>query len=270
MKVVVCIKHAPRRVSVDPLTAEVRVDPHDIGLSAADESALELALQLSGADDVTAVTAGPVAAEESLRAAAAIGASILVRCPGPADAGSRQVAAALAEVSAGADLVLCGDYSSDRGSGSVPGFIAAALGAAQALGVVSLERSDDGLLAQRRLDRGRREVLRVPSPAVVSVEGGVARLRRASIRGLVDSGQAAIALGPAVSDAVHRPLRPHRPRVQLRTPPPAEASPFERIQAVTQATSSRTPPRLLTLDPPQAADAILDQLRTWGYLPELD
>ena len=39
----------------------------------------------------------------------------------------------------GAGLVLCGDLSADRGSGSVPAFLAAHLGAAQALGLVAVE-----------------------------------------------------------------------------------------------------------------------------------
>lgn len=266
MQVAVCLKHAPRRVRVDPLTAAVTFDEHDVGLSAADEAALELALRIG--EHVTAVTAGPEAAVASLRAASAVGAHRLVRCPGRGDESSAHVASALAAAVAGADLVLCGDHSADRGSGSVPGFVAAELGIAQALGVVDLTSDDDGLEVHRRLDRGRREVLRVPSPAVVSVEGGVARLRRASLRGVVDAEQAVVDVGPAVEPSVVRPLRVHRPRVQLRPAPSPDAAPFERIQQVTQATATRTPPRLLTLAPADAADAIVEQLRAWGYLED--
>lgn len=263
MEVVVCLKHAPRRVQVDPLTAATSVDPHDVGLSAADEAALELGLQIG---TVTAVTAGPVAAEASLRVAASVGAQRLVRCPGRGDESSAHVAAALAEVARGADLVLCGDRSADRGSGAVPGFVAGILGVAQALGVVGVDLGDGELVAHRRLDRGRRELLRVTGPAVVSVEGAVARLRRASLRGVVDAESASVATGPVVAPSAARALHPHRPRVQVRPAPDPSMSPFERIQSVTQATVSRNPPRLLTLEPGAAADAILDQLRTWGYL----
>jgi hypothetical protein len=36
--------------------------------------------------------------------------------------------------------------------------------------------------------------------------------------------------------------------------------------ALTGALSERTPPRSLVLDPPEAAAAIVAQLREWGYL----
>ena len=79
--------------------------------------------------------------------------------------------------------MVCGDVSADRGSGSVPAFVAAELGVAQALGLVE-RRPATATAARRvtrRLDGGRREVLAVTAPAVLSVEGAVARLRRASL-----------------------------------------------------------------------------------------
>jgi electron transfer flavoprotein beta subunit len=49
-------------------------------------------------------------------------------------------------------------------------------------------------------------------------------------------------------------------------PPPAGASPRERILDLTGALVDRTPPEQVVLDPASAADRILSQLRTWGYL----
>ena len=72
----------------------------------------------------------------------------------------------------------CGGWAVDRGSGSGPAFLAHGLAAAQALGWVLVERRADELRAERRLDRGRREVVRLLTPAVVSVEAGAAVLRR--------------------------------------------------------------------------------------------
>ena len=67
------------------------------------------------------------------------------------------LAAAVRERYGVPDLVLCGDRSADRGTGSFPAFLAAALNAAQALGVVRLEPEGDGeLRVHRRLDGGRR------------------------------------------------------------------------------------------------------------------
>ena len=125
-------------------------------------------------------------------------------------------------------LVLCGDRSADRGTGALPAFLAHELGAAQALGLVSLEAdpasADAGraVLAQRRLDGGWRERLTVPLPAVCSVEGAGVRLRRASLEGALAAAGSAVAAGglrrwpgtaadgptPAVRVGASRPFRP--------------------------------------------------------------
>jgi electron transfer flavoprotein beta subunit len=95
-------------------------------------------------------------------------AELLVRALGPNDLDAR--------------VVVCGDLSQDRGSGAVPATIAHHLDSCQALGLLEVEQeSDTTLLATRRLDGARRERIRIPVPAVLSVEGGVANLRRASL-----------------------------------------------------------------------------------------
>ena len=156
------------------------------GVSAADEAALELGLTFAGdagADAfVTVATVGPPAAESALRGAVARGARRAIRVDSPRDLRSDAVAAALAPFAVGCTWVLCGDYSLDRGSGSVPALIAAQRGITQALGLVDVGADGEGRLrALRRLDGGRREELSVSSPAVVSVEGSIARLRRVSL-----------------------------------------------------------------------------------------
>ena len=178
-------------------------EPHDerfAGASPADRAALELALQqakeLGGT--VTAVTVGPPATETVLRDAVAAGADRAVRVDGPAAMLSSDVAAGIAGVAEGAAWVWCGDYSLDRGTGSVPAFLAAALGAQQALGVIDVQFAAPGPAARvtRRLDGGRREVLDVTGPAVVSVEGAVADLRRAGLGALRVATSASIDVVP--------------------------------------------------------------------------
>ena len=100
------------------------------GVSAADEAALEVGAHSwrgdAGADaSVTVATVGPPAAEAALRGAVARGADRAVRVDSPRDLRSDAVAGALAPLAAGCTWVLCGDYSLDRGSGSVPALIAA-------------------------------------------------------------------------------------------------------------------------------------------------
>jgi electron transfer flavoprotein beta subunit len=296
----VCLKWVERRPEVDPLTGEVATDARTSGASEADRSALEWALRLGEAwgAEVVAVTAGAAEAEPVLREALAAGADRAVRVDLPAGAASSAVAAGLAEALAGATAVVCGDWSLDRGSGSVPAFLAARLGAAQALGLVAIELDAPGVgsvgpdsgtpagdapgvggagragpvvRVERRLDGGRRERLTVAAPMVLSVEGRD-RLRRADLDGLLRAREAPIELVPAPSataalSAGVPPLRtgPYRPRPR-ELPPPVGGSARERILALTRALVDRTPPELVTLDPAAAADRVLAQLRTWGYL----
>jgi electron transfer flavoprotein beta subunit len=230
-----------------------------------------------------AVTAGTAEAEPVLRDALAAGADRAVRVDLPAGAASAAVAAGLAAALAGAAAVVCGDWSLDRGSGSVPAFLAARLGAAQALGLVSIDidvpaGGTPGLAphapavrAERRLDGGRRERLSVAAPMVLSVEGRD-RLRRADLDGLLRARTAPIEVvaTPAAATALSADtpvLRtgPYRPRARV-LPPPAGGSARERILALTGALVDRTPPELVTLDPASAADRLLAQLQAWGYL----
>lgn len=272
--VAACLKWAALRPEVDPLDATVREGPHSSGASPADQAALEHALRLAEAwgAAVVAVTAGPPAATGVLREALAAGAARAVRVELEPGAPSPAVAAGLAEVLGGVGVVCCGDASVDRGSGSVPAFLAAHLGAAQALGLVELRPSPSGpgrLAATRRLDRGRRERLELDAPAVVSVEGGSARLRRAALGAVIAARSAAVDVHvparhtpPAVRVARSAPFRP-RPRVLAGPDPTAPAR--ERILALTVAATSHEPPRLLHLAPGEAAQAILDQLAQWGH-----
>jgi electron transfer flavoprotein beta subunit len=175
---------------------------------------------------------------------------------------------------AGITSVWCGDHSLDRGSGAVPAFLAAELGSAQALGLVDVELDSRAgrVTAWRRLDRGRREHVRLDGPGVLSVEGSTARLRRAALGAVMSSGRAPIEVvtpAPAVREAsgvtdTHL-LRPFRPRARV-LPGPAGATALDRVRALTESTAtSRHGHEVVVLDPPAAADRILDALAAWGY-----
>jgi electron transfer flavoprotein beta subunit len=272
--VAVALKYVDLRPEVDPLTGTVRHDRRSLGLSLADAAALEWALRLGEAWElpVTAITAGPAWAQRVLLDAATFGAARLVRVPAEAGAPSEAVAHALAPLLGDAVVVCCGDYSADRGSGSVPAFLAGQLEAAQALGLTVLTPEGTGVLVgQRRLDGGRRERLRVSAPAVISVEPGAARLRRAPLSGLMAASQAAIetAATDAVTDRRRRVhvLRtaPYRPRPRT-LPPPSGGSPRDRLLALTGSESERTPPRVVRATPEEAADELIRYLKDQGYL----
>lgn len=288
--VAACLKWVDHRPSVDPLTGAVSTDGRTSGPSPADEAALEWALRIGEAWGLptVAVTAGGRQADAMLADAVAAGADRALRVemgPGVNGAGA---AAGLAEVLSGAAMVVCGAWSLDGGTGSVPAFLAAHLGAAQALGLVEVRLADldpfdlgpagadppvafPSVLAVRRLDGGRRERLAVSAPAVLSVEADTARLRRSSLLGVLHDGAAVVEVHTPVAaglPSTGTPMPgPYRPRTHALAPP-AGGSARERILALTGATGPRSSgAKVVTLAPGEAADAILAALREWGYLP---
>ena len=239
------------------------------GISPADQAALELALrhgELLG-EPVVVVTAGGVGAERALRDAMACGADRAVRIGGVGP-DSRAVATALAGVLRGARFVWCGDVSSDRGSGSVPASLAALVDARQALGGVAAELGDGtSIVVTRRLDGGRREVLSAAEPCVVSVEGGVARLRRAGLAASLRAGSAEVevVVAPVAAERHLQPLvRPYRPRARALAAP--HGGTLERLRQLTDSAGIAAHGERVTLDPPAAAERIVSALREWGYL----
>ena len=248
-------------------------EPHDSrfsGMSHADQSALEFALQQaeSTGATVTAITVGPPGAEKVLRDALACGAHHAVRIEGPTTTSGTDVATAIADHITDARWVWCGDYSLDRGAGSVPAFIAAHLNAQQALGIIHASIEGDAVHATRRLDGGRRELLEVTAPAVVSVEGATARLRRATLAAVRAAASATIPVVSATTP-MHRAefmVRPYRPRARV-LPAPEGATALERLRVLTDAAAaSAARGDTVRLEPADAAARIVRALREWGFL----
>lgn len=277
--VVVLLRCTDLRAEVDPLSGAISRDPRAAAMSASDAAALEHGLRIAdlwGAR-VLAMTAGGPETEGPLREALALGAEVR-RVPLTASyleelaADERALAQALVAALHGEvpDLVMCADRSADRGTGALPAFLAHELGCVQAPGLVSLELLDGELIAERRLDFGRRERMRIPLPAVCSVEAAGLRLRRASLPAALMAAKAevpvaAVTVRPGAVRVVQaRPARP-RPR---HLPAPTGTS-RERLLALTGALLSHEPPTVVgPVDAAGAADALLDFLVRHGYLSE--
>jgi len=285
--IVAALSWSWRETEVDPLTGALRANLHDRGPSVPELAALEHALRLAERWDaqVVAASVAPAEADEMLRDALAVGAAQALRVeparwmarPRPVGlVGGEQesavaLAAALRQHYGVPDLVLCGDLAADRATGSFPAFLAASLGAAQALGCVRLEPVDGRVLrAHRRLDGGRREVLLVRPPAVVSVEAAGVRLRRAGLPATLARKDAAITVASTPAAAAARRIRiigahPYRPRPRELPVPTGTA--LRRTLELTGALVPRTPPTVVgPLPPDQAASELLVYLRRYGYL----
>ncbi len=273
--IAVLMKVVDLRVEVDPLTGEpaAHSSSQALGASPADHAALETALQLAGSEPVMVVTACSAAAADAadavLREWIAAGATRVVRLELADGASSAEVAAAIAPVVAEARLVVCGDASLDRGSGAVPAFVAHHLKAAQALGLTSVTRSAGGALrAERRLDGGRREVLEVSAPAVLSVEAGL-RLRRAPLAALIRARDTVVEVvtGPltAHGEPPAERLRPYRAPAPGASSQPSPADPRERVLALTGMLAPTRARRVVEADPATCVDELLDYLVAHGY-----
>ena len=108
----------------------------------------------------------------------------------------------------------------------------------------------------------------VAAPAVVSVESGLAVLRRPGLAEVLGARGRAVAGGGRAGDAPapgrHRPYRP-RPRV-LEPAPTRRLPAHQRLLALSGALATHEPPRLVTADPEEAADELLEFLVQRGYL----
>jgi electron transfer flavoprotein beta subunit len=289
--IVACLRIADLKPEVGPLSGAVTSTRFGLGLSAADGAALELALRVADAWDgrVVAVAVGPTSIESVLKEVVALGADVVRVATGESDAdGTAQLAIdehALARTIKAAitpfgwpALVLCGDRSVDRGTGSLPAFLAHELDAVQALGLVSLSvegptapGGQPALSAERRLDGGWREKLRVLAPAVCSVEGAGVRLRRASLEGALAAEASAIPVVHATS--VPGPFRVgstqvYEPRARV-IPAPDSADPRLRLLALTGALVAHDPPTIVgPVDAKGAVDAFMAFLARHGYLSD--
>jgi electron transfer flavoprotein beta subunit len=261
------------RVEIDPLTGEPETGGADraFGPSPADLSALETALQLAEpGEEIVVVAAAPpdlhAVCDAMLREALAAGATRAVRIEITPGAGSAPVAAALAPLASGSRFVLCGDASLDRGSGSVPAFVAATLGCAQALGLTTIAGEGPALLVERRLDGGRRERLRVQAPAVLSMQAGP-RLRRASLAGVLAARDASIEvvlLPVGTHGEGYERLRPYRaPAGALAAP--AAADPRDRVLALSGMLVPARARRVVEADAGACAEELLGYLSEHGY-----
>ena len=180
--VMVCVKQVPDAadVSIDPDTGTLNRADAKAVMNRPDYNAVEAALALAdemGEARVTAVTMGPPWAKEILVDAVAMGADDGVLITDRAFAGSdtwpTSLALARAAESFDADVVVCGEESTDSSTGQVPPGVAAHNDWAQLTYVESLGFDDEtGEVLGTRAVEGGHETLAATTPVVVAVEYG--------------------------------------------------------------------------------------------------
>lgn len=179
--IIVCMKVVPKpeEVRFDPETKTVDRSKATNEINPADKNALELALQLKEkyGGKVIVVSMGPPFWEPFLKLAVAMGADDAILVSDRALAGSDTLPTTLTLAKAiekigDYSIVLCGEESSDGGTGQVPPGIGEWLGIPHVTYVSEIEIGSEGRARVKRTIRGGYEVLEIPIPFIAAVELG--------------------------------------------------------------------------------------------------
>lgn len=197
MKIVVCIKQ------VIDITFPFKIDQkthapleEDIFymVNPADRCSAEVALKIKEehGGDVTFLGFGPPRIEQALRSCLSMGGDRAIRVwDSQLNTDSYGTAYMLAAAAGpfSPDLILCGSESLDEGCAEIPGFLAGLLDFPQVTGIMDLELSSDRkrVIVKRKLERGRRESIECPLPAVLSIDPMMEQPRYAALPGLLDA-----------------------------------------------------------------------------------
>lgn len=224
MDVIVCVKRVPDTetrikfgdgaTTIDQTGVKFIVSPYD-------EYAVEAALrtkEAAGAGEVTLVTLGDDAAQETLRAGLAMGADKAVLLQGEVTmdglATARALAAELKERPA--SLILFGVKAADADQQQVGAMAATLLGLPCVTGVASFEIQGDKVLCHREVEGGV-EIVEAPLPAVVTITKGTYDPRYASLKGIMAAKKKPLEVKPAAA-------APGRLAVSRLTYPPERAA----------------------------------------------
>ena len=192
MNVIVCIKRVPdteTRIRIAESGASIDETGVKYIVSPYDEFAIEAGLRAkesAGDGDVTLLTYGRDAAQETLRAGLAMGADraiLLEGDPGIDGLVTAKVLAAELE-GAKAEMVLFGVKAADSDQQQVGPMVATLLDRPCVTGVASFEVQRGKVVCHREVEGGI-EVVEVTLPAVITVTKGVFEPRYASLKGIM-------------------------------------------------------------------------------------
>ncbi len=171
MKIAVCIKQVPEG------DARLKIDADGISIADAD-----LATEINESDQY--------ALESGLRLAESQGGEVVVVCLGP-DRAEEAIAAAIERENV--DLVLTGLQSDDAGWAQTGPILAARLGWPSATLIMEIEPEGDTIKVKRELEAGWFQWVRLPLPALLTIQSGISTVRYATLKGIMGAKKKEIA-----------------------------------------------------------------------------
>lgn len=193
MNIIVCIKQVPAKDA--PLSiAGNWIKESDIGfeMNEPDSYALEEALRLKEkhGGEVVALSMGPERVKQTIKEALAKGADRGIHIADDNFAqldpltSAKSLAAAIQREKV--DLILTGLQSDDQGFGQTGVLLAALLDRPHATIIMAIEVQDGGKLKlKRELEAGWFQWIECPSPAVLSIQSGINKVRYATLKGIM-------------------------------------------------------------------------------------
>jgi electron transfer flavoprotein beta subunit len=193
VKILVAIKQVPVRDSalrVDAAGCWIEEDDLSFEINEPDAYALEEALQLKEkhGGEVVVLCAGPARAQQTIREALAKGADRAIHIEEDSLAGLDTLG--VARLLAGAarpeapELILTGLQSDDLGSGQTGVVMAELLGLPHSTIIMQVEVDGSRIRVKRELEDGWFQHIRMPLPAVLTIQSGINKLRYATLMGI--------------------------------------------------------------------------------------
>lgn len=197
MNIVVCLKQVPKKDSILRIGAEGKwIDERDISyeMSEADAYALEEALRQKEkhGGEVVVVSLGPERARQSIKEALAKGADRAIHLfdsvfdtATDSAAVARAISAALKDEKY--DLILTGLQSDDYGFAQVGLIVAEQLALPSATIVMEVQPEEGAVRVKRELESGWFQWVRLPMPALLTIQSGINQLRYATLKGIMSA-----------------------------------------------------------------------------------
>jgi electron transfer flavoprotein beta subunit len=199
MDIIVCLKQVPKRDSILRVSPDEKwIIERDLSyeINEADAYALEEALRQKEkhGGQVIVLTLGPERARQAIKEALAKGADRAIHINDPLLENLNDPAAtakALAAALSGEkfDLIFTGLQSDDSGFAQVGLILAELLGLPSATIVMEVQPQDGYVRVKRELESGWFQWVRLPMPALLTIQSGINQLRYATLKGIMAAKQ---------------------------------------------------------------------------------